>query len=101
LTGKLAFEDGPGGTLYVYDLQSRSLWPIAQEGYDPAISPDGTKVALMAQTSVKFLVSEKNSVRQSGVLMVNGSSSAEMQVSITAVILALASVYWTIHLIHF
>jgi len=58
LTGKLAFEDGPGGTLYVYDLQSRSLWPIAQEGYDPAISPDGTKVAFTREGQNKgiFLV---------------------------------------------
>ncbi|MEZ4861634.1 MAG: SH3 domain-containing protein [Caldilineaceae bacterium] len=43
LHGKLVFQSEPGGTIYVYDLDRGSLRPLTH-GFDPAISPDGSKV---------------------------------------------------------
>ncbi len=44
LQGTLAFETSNGGAIYVYNLASGALHQLTS-GYDPAISPDGHKVA--------------------------------------------------------
>jgi hypothetical protein len=44
LTGTLVFQERIGGTIYVYDLGVDSLRPLTA-GMDPAISPDGRRVA--------------------------------------------------------
>ncbi len=44
LSGKLVVSSGFGGTFYVYNLQNGTLQPVTT-GYDPAISPDGTRIA--------------------------------------------------------
>ncbi|CAN5820501.1 hypothetical protein BH10CHL1_BH10CHL1_24680 [soil metagenome] len=43
LQGTLAFETSNGGAIYVYNLASGALHQLTS-GYDPAISPDGSKV---------------------------------------------------------
>jgi uncharacterized protein YraI len=48
LTGKLAFQQSPGGMIYVYDLVSGALTALTN-GFDPAISPDGTTVAFVRE----------------------------------------------------
>lgn len=47
LSGKLAIQ-AQDGTIYIYDLATGRLWPLAA-GADPAISPDGTTVAFWRQ----------------------------------------------------
>lgn len=44
LSGKLVIQSSWGGTFYVYDLAAGTLRPLTG-GLDPAISPDGSKVA--------------------------------------------------------
>lgn len=44
LEGTLVFQTGQGGTIYAYELETGRLWPLTT-GFDPAISPDGEKVA--------------------------------------------------------
>lgn len=44
LAGHLVFQDRIGGTIYVYDLGTDTLRPLTS-GIDPAISPDGQRVA--------------------------------------------------------
>jgi uncharacterized protein YraI len=44
LSGKLVIQSVWGGTFYVYDLGAGTLRPLTG-GLDPAISPDGSKVA--------------------------------------------------------
>ncbi len=44
LSGLLAFQDRNGGTIYLYDLNQDTLRPLTG-GIDPAISPDGRRVA--------------------------------------------------------
>jgi hypothetical protein len=44
LSGLLAFQDRIGGMIYLYDLGSDQLRPLTS-GIDPAISPDGRRVA--------------------------------------------------------
>ena len=44
LSGILAFQDRIGGTIYLYDLNRDILTPLTA-GIDPAISPDGQRVA--------------------------------------------------------
>lgn len=44
LSGLLAFQDRIGGTIYLYDLNQDALRPLTG-GIDPAISPDGRRVA--------------------------------------------------------
>lgn len=44
LSGKLVIQSTWGGTFYVYDLGTGTLRPLTG-GMDPAISPDGSKVA--------------------------------------------------------
>ncbi|MGL4649957.1 MAG: TolB family protein, partial [Caldilineaceae bacterium] len=46
LTGKLAFQQSPGGMIYLYDFATETLRPLTN-GFDPAISPDGTQVAFV------------------------------------------------------
>jgi uncharacterized protein YraI len=43
-TGKLAFQDKSGGSIYIYDFATNGVRKLA-DGADPAISRDGTKVA--------------------------------------------------------
>jgi Tol biopolymer transport system component len=44
LEGTLVFQTGQGGTIYAYDLETGDLRALTN-GFDPAISPDGTTVA--------------------------------------------------------
>lgn len=44
LSGRLVFQSTNGGTIYVYDLASGTIWELTG-GFDPAISPDGKTVA--------------------------------------------------------
>ncbi|HRW06613.1 MAG TPA: SH3 domain-containing protein [Caldilineaceae bacterium] len=44
LSGTLAFQDHNGGTIYLYDLNNDRLIPLTN-GIDPAISPDGQRIA--------------------------------------------------------
>jgi len=44
LSGTLAFQDRIGGTIYLYDLDRDTLQPLTS-GIDPAISPDGQRIA--------------------------------------------------------
>ncbi|MCX6046642.1 MAG: SH3 domain-containing protein [Chloroflexi bacterium] len=44
LQGTLVFETSNGGTIYAYNLASGALHQLTG-GYDPAISPDGSRVA--------------------------------------------------------
>jgi Tol biopolymer transport system component len=46
LTGTLVFQDHNGGTIYLYDLAGKKLKALT-EGYDPALSPDGSTVAFI------------------------------------------------------
>ena len=44
LRGTLVFGQSNGGTIYAYDLETGSLFPLTY-GFDPAVSPDGSTVA--------------------------------------------------------
>jgi uncharacterized protein YraI len=44
LVGTLAFQDQIGGAIYLYDLATDQLTPLTS-GIDPAISPDGQRIA--------------------------------------------------------
>jgi TolB protein len=44
LPGKLAFAPAPGGTIYTISADGTNLRQVA-DGLDPALSPDGTKIA--------------------------------------------------------
>jgi len=44
LSGTLALQDQIGGTIYLYDLNQDTLQPLTS-GIDPAISPDGQRIA--------------------------------------------------------
>jgi dipeptidyl aminopeptidase/acylaminoacyl peptidase len=44
LQGTLVFQASHGGLFHAYDLASGRLWPLTT-GFDPAISPDGQRVA--------------------------------------------------------
>ena len=44
LSGKIVVSSGGGGMFYVYDLTTGTLRPVTN-GYDPAISLDGTQIA--------------------------------------------------------
>jgi len=46
LTGTLVFQQSPGGMIYAYDLAGGDVWPLTN-GFDPAISPDGSTVAFV------------------------------------------------------
>ena len=46
LQGTLVFQQSPGGMIYVYDLETGALQELTN-GFDPAISPDGTTVAFV------------------------------------------------------
>jgi Tol biopolymer transport system component len=46
LTGTLVFQEYNGGTIYLYDLKTRTLTTLTT-GYDPALSPDGSTVAFV------------------------------------------------------
>ncbi|MCB0204183.1 MAG: PD40 domain-containing protein [Anaerolineae bacterium] len=48
LKGRLVFQTVSGGTIYVYDLASKTL-RVLTGGFDPALSPDGTTVAFTRQ----------------------------------------------------
>jgi dipeptidyl aminopeptidase/acylaminoacyl peptidase len=46
LQGTIVFQQSPGGMIYAYNLASGKLWQLAN-GFDPAISPDGSMVAFV------------------------------------------------------
>ncbi len=46
LTGTLAFEEAPGGTIYLIEVDGSDLRPLTR-GMDPALSPDGQWVAFV------------------------------------------------------
>ena len=46
LQGTLVFQQSPGGMIYAYDLETGALQELTN-GFDPAISPDGTTVAFV------------------------------------------------------
>jgi Tol biopolymer transport system component len=46
LTGTLVFQEYNGGMIYLYDLESKELTTLT-DGYDPALSPDGSTVAFI------------------------------------------------------
>ena len=46
LAGTLVFQQSPGGMIYGYDLATGDLWTVTN-GFDPAISPDGSTVAFV------------------------------------------------------
>ena len=48
-TGKLAFQDHSGGSIYIYDFATGAVRKLV-DGADPAISRDGTKVAFWRDT---------------------------------------------------
>lgn len=66
LSGKLAFQQSPGGMIYVYDLTTGALTALAN-GFDPAISPDGTTVAFArdgGETGIYLIDSDGSNVRK-------------------------------------
>ncbi len=48
LSGTLVFQSSPGGMIYAYDLANGRLWQLTN-GFDPAISPDGSQVAFVRE----------------------------------------------------
>ena len=46
LQGTIVFQQSPGGMIYAYSLASGKLWQLTN-GFDPAISPDGSTVAFV------------------------------------------------------
>ena len=46
LVGTLVFQQSPGGMIYAYALATGDLWTLTN-GFDPAISPDGSSVAFV------------------------------------------------------
>ncbi len=48
LQGTIVFQQSPGGMIYAYNLATGRLWPLVN-GFDPAISPDGSTVAFVRE----------------------------------------------------
>lgn len=46
LQGTIVFQQSPGGTIYAYNLATGKLWQLT-DGFDPAVSPDGSTVAFV------------------------------------------------------
>lgn len=67
LTGKLVFQQSPGGLIYTYDLATGALRQLTY-GFDPAISPDGTQVAFVREGG------------ESGLYLINSDGTNERRI---------------------
>ncbi len=67
LSGKLAFQQGPGGMIWTYDFATGATDSLTN-GFDPAISPDGSTIAFVREGG------------ETGLYLINSDGSNERKI---------------------